>query len=147
MKRLGPRRWLILIAFLLAASVAGLFAVRTVRHAVYWSRHRDESIRPWMSVPYVARSYPVPPPVLYRAINLAPVPHDRRPLRDIDLEQGRTMEALAEDLRNAIGEFRARPIGLRPLPGRSVVSVSAPVLALLVVVVGSSARGSGSGSD
>ncbi|HJQ31104.1 MAG TPA: hypothetical protein VJ866_02940 [Pyrinomonadaceae bacterium] len=116
MKRLGRRRWLILIAFLLAASFAGLFAVRTVRHALYWSRHRDEAIRPWMSVPYVARSYRVPPPVLYRAINLEPVPRDRRPLREIALEQNRPVEALAADLEKVIGEFRAHPERFPPPP-------------------------------
>jgi len=109
MKRLGWRRWLIVLAFLLAASVAGLFAARTVRHALYWSRHRDEAIRPWMSVPYVARSYRVPPHVLYASINLEPLPHDRRPLRDIALEQNRTVEELAAELQNAVAEFRAHP--------------------------------------
>jgi hypothetical protein len=116
MKRLGWRRWLILIAFLLAALFAGLFAVRTVRHALYWSLHRDEVIRPWMSVSYVARSYHVPPPVLYRAINLTPVPHDRRPLRDIALEQRRPVEALAAELQKAIVEFRAHPEPPPPPP-------------------------------
>lgn len=116
MKRLGWRRWLILIAFLLAASFAGLFAVRTVRHALYWSRHRDEVIRPWMSVPYVARSYRVPPHVLYGAINLDPVPHDRRPLREIALEQSRSVEALAATLQSTIVEFRAHPERYPPPP-------------------------------
>lgn len=116
MKRLGWRRWLILIAFLLAASFAGLFAVRTVRHALYWSRHRDEAIRPWMSVTYVARSYRVPPHVLYRTINLTPVPRDRRPLREIALEQNRSVESLAADLQNAIAEFRAHPERFPPPP-------------------------------
>jgi hypothetical protein len=109
MKRLGWRRWIILVAFLLAASFAGLFAVRTVRRAVYWSSHRDEVIRPWMSVSYVARSYRVPPHVLYGAINLEPVPRDRRPLRELALQQNRPVEALAADLQNAIAEFRAHP--------------------------------------
>src|ERR1044071_6743351 len=105
MKRLDRRQWLVLVAFVLAASFAGLFAVRTVRHALYWSRHRDEAIRPWMSVPYVAHSYRVPPHVLYQAINLTPVPRDRRPLRDIALEQGRTAEALADELQKAVADF------------------------------------------
>jgi hypothetical protein len=118
MKRLGWRRWMIVLAFLLAASVAGLFAVRTVRHALYWGRHRDEAIRPWMSVPYVARSYRVPPPVLYRAINLEPAPHDRRPLRDIALEQNRPVEALAAELQGAVAEFRAHPERFPPPPPR-----------------------------
>jgi hypothetical protein len=116
MKRLGWRRWIILIAFLLAASFAGLFAARTVRHALYWSRHRDEAIRPWMSVPYVARSYRVPPHVLYQAINLTPAPRDRRPLRDIALEQNRPVEALAAELQSAVAEFRAHPERYPPPP-------------------------------
>jgi hypothetical protein len=115
MKRLGWR-WVILVAFLLAASFAGLFAVRTVRRAVYWGSHRDEVIRPWMSVSYVARSYRVPPHVLYRAINLEPVPRDRRPLREIALEQNRPVEALAADLQNAVVEFRAHPERFPPPP-------------------------------
>ena len=116
MKRLGPRRWLILIAFLLAASFAGLFAVRTARHALYWNMHRDEVIRPWMSVQYVSRSYRVPPHVLYGAVNLNPLPHDRRPLRDIALEQNRPVETLAAELQNAIVEFRAHPERYPPPP-------------------------------
>jgi len=109
MKTLGWRRWLIVVAFLLAAAFAGLFVARTVRHAVYWSRHRDEVIRPWMSVGYVAHSYRVPPDVLYRAINLNPMPRDRRPLRLIAKEQNRPVEAVTTDLEKAIADFRAHP--------------------------------------
>jgi hypothetical protein len=116
LKRLGWRRWLILIAFVLTASFAGLFVVRTVRHALYWGRHRDEAIRLWMSVPYVARSYRVPPHVLYKAINLTPAPRDRRPLRDIALEQNRPVEALAAELQSAVVEFRAHPERYPPPP-------------------------------
>ncbi|MBV9928482.1 MAG: hypothetical protein JOZ96_25930 [Acidobacteria bacterium] len=115
MRRLGWR-WLIVVAFLLAASFAGLFAVRAVRRAVYWSSHRDEVIRPWMSVHYVARSYRVPPHVLYRAINLEPLPRDRRPLREVAREQNRAFEALAAELQNAIAEFRAHPERFPPPP-------------------------------
>lgn len=117
MKRLGWRRWLIIIAFLLAAAFASLFVVRTVRHAVYWSRHRDETIRPWMSVGYVARSYRVPPDVLYRAINLDPMPRDRRPLRLIAEQQNRPVAAVTADLEKAISDFRAHPEQFPPPHG------------------------------
>ena len=69
----------------------------------------DEAIRPWMSVGYVARSYHVPPPVLYRAIDLNDVPRDRRPLREIAREQNRPVEVLITDLQKAIADFRAHP--------------------------------------
>ena len=102
MTKLGWRRWLILAAFVLAVSFAALFAVRTVRHALYWTHHRDEAIRPWMSVGYVARSYHVPPPVLYRAINLDAVTRDRRPLREIALQQNRPVETVITDLQKPL---------------------------------------------
>jgi hypothetical protein len=98
----GWRQWVAVVAFLLAVFAAGFFAVRTVRHAVYWRQHKDETIRPWMSVPYVSRSYRVPPHVLYQAIGLSPAPRDRRPLREIALEQNRPVNTLILELQDAI---------------------------------------------
>ena len=97
---------MLLAVFLLALVVTGLFAVRAVRRAAYWRTHRDEPIRPWMSVRYVARSYRVPPHVLYEAIRLRPVPHDRRPLREIAREQDRPVDALIKELQEAVKGFR-----------------------------------------
>ena len=107
MKNLRWHQWLVLLVFVLAVVVTGFFAVSTVRRAIYWSNHRDEPIRPWMSVRYVSRSYRVPPHVLYQAIGLAPVAHDRRPLREIAREQNRPVETLIAELQDAI--IHARP--------------------------------------
>lgn len=107
MKKLGWHQWLLLAVFLVALVVTGLFAVRAVRRAAYWRSHRDEPIRPWMSVRYIARSYRVPPYVLYEAIQLQPEPHDRRPLREIAREQNRSVEALISELHEAIKGFHA----------------------------------------
>jgi hypothetical protein len=107
MKKLRWHQWLLLAVFLLAVLVTGLFAVRAVRRAAYWRTHRDEPIRSWMSVRYVARSYRVPPPVLYEAIGVQPALHDRRPLREIAREQNRPVEALINELQDAIKGFRA----------------------------------------
>ena len=98
---------MLLAVFLLAVLVTGLFAVRAVRRAAYWRTHRDEPIRSWMSVRYVARSYRVPPHVLYEAIGVQPELHDRRPLREIAREQNRPVEALINELQDAIKGFRA----------------------------------------
>lgn len=104
----GWKQWLILLAFVLTLTVTSFFAVRTVRRALYWRAHRDEPIREWMSVNYVARSYSVPPHVLYRAIGLPPERgRDRRPLRRIAEEQNRPVEELIAELQNAI--IHARP--------------------------------------
>lgn len=106
LKNLRWHQWLVLLVFVVALVVTGFFAVKTVRRAIYWRNHRDETIRPWMSVRYVSRSYRVPPHVLYQAIGLPPMAHDRRPLREIAREQNRSVEALINELQNAIVHSR-----------------------------------------
>lgn len=114
MRRLTRQQWLVALAFLLALLLTSLFATRMVRRAIYWHYHRDEQIRPWMSVPYVAHSYRVPPRVLYQAIGVTPIPHDRRPLRLLAREQGRPVELLIEELQATITQTRS--INPPPLP-------------------------------
>jgi hypothetical protein len=109
MRKLGWHQWVLLLLFLGALLVTGLFGVRTVRRAIYWRNHRDEQIRPWMSVRYVARSYAVPPQMLYEAIGQEPVPHDRRPLRELAREQNRPVEELISELQKAIVQARLSP--------------------------------------
>lgn len=106
MKKLSGRQWLVLLAFVLAVSLTGLFAVRTVRRAVYWHHHQDEPIRPWMNLGYIAHSYRVPPWVLSEALGLPPKP-DRRPIRVIAREQNRSVAEVTTILQNAI--VHARP--------------------------------------
>jgi hypothetical protein len=106
MRKLGWHQWVLLSLLLVAVFVTALFGVRAVRRAAYWHNHRDEVIRPWMSVTYIAHSYQVPPHVLYQAINLAPVPHDRRPLREIARQQNRPVETLISEVQNAIVHSR-----------------------------------------
>jgi hypothetical protein len=123
-RRLGWQQWVVLGLFLAALVVAGLFGVRAVRRATYWRSHRDVPIRPWMTVPYVAHSYRVPPRVLYEALGMRPVPPpDRRPLRQIAREQNRSVELLISELQAAIARereshpppnVRARPTGGTP---------------------------------
>jgi hypothetical protein len=107
MRKLGRREWILLLFFLVTLAVTGLFAARAYRRAAYWREHRDETIRPWMSVGYVARSYRVPAPVLYQAIGLEPTPHDRRPLREIAARQNRSVDTLISELHDAIVAFRS----------------------------------------
>src|SRR5437763_2833980 len=107
MRRLGWRQWLVVALFLVAVVVTSLLMVRAVRRAAYWRSHRDVPIRAWMSVPYVAHSYRVPPHVLYEALGLRPVPPpDKRPLRVIAREQNRTVGELISELQDAIARER-----------------------------------------
>ena len=106
MKNPGWRQWLVVLAFLFVVTFTGLFAVRTVRRAIYWHHHHDEPIRPWMNLGYITHSYSVPPWVLHQALGLPPRP-DRRPIREIAREQKRSVDEVIGILHNAI--VHARP--------------------------------------
>ncbi len=113
------QKWIVVGALALVVLVTGLFAVRTVRRAMYWRAHHDEVIRPWMSIPYVAHSYRVPPHVLYQALGIPPQLHDRRPLKQIAREQNRPVDGMISVLQNAIAGERTNHPAAPPEPGRS----------------------------
>src|SRR2546423_11499498 len=121
MKSFGWKKWIVVGAFALVVLATGVFAVRTVRRAIYWRAHRDEVIRPWMSIPYIAHSYRLPPHVLYQSLGISPQQHDRRPLRQIAREQNRTVDEVISVLQTAIARERAQqPPGAPPIePARS----------------------------
>src|ERR1044072_8118068 len=116
MKRLSGRQWIAIAALVLVLCVTGLFSVRTVRRAVYWRMHHDEVIRPWMSLPYVAYSYQLPPRALYEALNIPHPPHDRRPIRQIAREQNRPVEEVIKTLQDAIAHSRYQTTPPAPSP-------------------------------
>lgn len=103
------RRRLIVIALV----VVGLFtvssALRAFNHGRRFRERVDEPIQTWMNVPYIARAYRVPPPVVARAIGLSPERRDRRPLREIAQEQGRLPEQLIAEIMAAIEQERVPP--------------------------------------
>ena len=57
-------------------------------------RQVEEPVRAWMSGPYIARSYHLPPYVLYAALRLPATTRDRRPLIDIAGAQHRQVSAV-----------------------------------------------------
>ena len=125
MKNFGWRQWLVVLAFLLVVSFTGLFAVRTVRRAIYWHYHHDEPIRPWMNLGYIARSYNVPPWVLSQALGLPPKP-DRRPIREIARAQNRSVNEVIAILEDAIVHARPPYPPPGPLPLRGKVQKPEP---------------------
>ena len=90
-----------------AQLVQELLPYRTVERARYWRTHHNQPLANWMSVNYIAHSYRVPPPVLYDALKLEPIPRDRRPLAQIAKLQKRSIEEVKKDLEDAIEKFRA----------------------------------------
>ena len=101
------RQWLVLAAFLVVLGFTGHRAFLFTRDAIYWHYHRDEPIRSWMNVDYVAHSYRVPPHVLYMALGLPHRPPDRRPLGEIARAQNRSTDEVRALLQDAI--VHARP--------------------------------------
>jgi hypothetical protein len=99
-------QWLVLAIFLLSAGFTVFKTVHIVRRTIYWQTHRDETIRGWMNVNYVAHSYRVPPYLLYLALGLPDKPPDKRPLRDIAKMQHRSFSKVSAALENAITHAR-----------------------------------------
>jgi hypothetical protein len=120
LRSFGWRQWLVVFLFVLVLGATAWHTTRTVRHAIYWQQHRDEPIRGWMTVGYVAHSYHVPARVLYQALNLPPreprEPRDRRTLRVIARAQGRTLEEISVVLQDAITRARTSPAQTPPPP-------------------------------
>ena len=104
------------MALLAVVLLTGVFAVRTVRRAIYWRAHRDEVIRPWMTLPYVAHSYRVPPRVLYEALKIDHPPHDRRPIKKIAADQHKSVDEIITTLHQAIAQARQQPPSNGPPP-------------------------------
>jgi membrane-associated protein len=101
------QEWLVVSLFLLFAVFTFFKAVDMAREAMYWKTHRDEVIRGWMSVGYVAHSYRVLPDELNMALGLPVKQSDKRPLRKIAHTQHRSLDEIRATLHDAI--IHARP--------------------------------------
>ena len=114
------RQWFLLLGFGLSLAVIIIFAMRSVRLAPH--RRVDEPIRPWMTVPYIAHSYRVPPYILYQALGITAIPSDKRPISVIARLQNRSLENVIVALKDAITHARPpypTPPPLPPEPTRS----------------------------
>jgi hypothetical protein len=105
-------------AFLLAVAAALFFGYRAVHR--WRDRPPDEPIRAWMNIPHIARSYRVPPDVLFQALGLPPKAQDRRPLTVIAREQNRSPDEVITLLQAAIDKERSsRPPPHPPPSGQT----------------------------
>lgn len=105
---------IILLSLGLVASLVLIvvFSMRAVRFAPH--RMVDEPIRPWMTLSYVAHSYRVPSYVLFEALDIPYVSHDRRPLLRIARELNIPVDQVISRLQQAI--IHSRPPYPTPLP-------------------------------
>jgi hypothetical protein len=113
-RKINWQQWLFILGFVVSLVIVVIFALQAFRHA---PRPRvNEPIRPWMTIPYIARSYNVPPAVLYQALNMPRTPRDRRPLSAIASQQKRTVASVIAALQEAIKLARPPYSTLQP-PG------------------------------
>lgn len=82
-----PRRWLAVLAIVVGLALVALFGVRTWRQLQFDARVRSgevqvETLRGWMTLPYIARTYGVPEADLRTALGAPADGHGERSLRD-----------------------------------------------------------------
>ena len=104
---MNPRRWLLGLGLIAALIVTGVSAMRLAHDASRLRAGDDETIRPWMNVPYIAHAYDVPASILFKAVGLPEDARDGRPIMRIAREQQRSVGSVVADLNAAIGAYRA----------------------------------------
>ncbi|HEX5808088.1 MAG TPA: hypothetical protein VFY25_05440 [Anaerolineales bacterium] len=95
------QRTLVLILVAVGAIIVGLYGLRTFR---IWRELKEhaappgfpemsepietdvELIRDWMTIPFIAKLYRVPPPVLYRALGISPRGNQDKSLTQLNEE-------------------------------------------------------------
>jgi hypothetical protein len=97
-------------AFLLACVMTLFFAGRFVVQTVYWANHRNEEVRPWMTVGYVARSWGLDGREIDALAGL-PLPQVKghpQTLSEIAADRGVPVEEVIDAVEAAVAELEAR---------------------------------------
>jgi len=98
------QQWLIVLGLALSLALMVFFTVRAMHFLA--PQRRDEPIRPWMTIPYIAKSNKIPEYVFYQALGIARIPHDRRPLMQIAREQKRPIQDVIKVIETTIVHSR-----------------------------------------
>jgi hypothetical protein len=121
------RRWLIgaLVALaIVGVALAGFSAYRLyARHGhgrpPPGPRQTDVSlIAGWMTVPYVSRTYHVPPQEIFRAVGVPPQGHERDSLNELAAASGRSSDEVVAAVRAAVQTSRTAHPPLGPQSAR-----------------------------
>lgn len=103
------RPWLT-SAFFLACALTLFFTVRFSVQTVYWAAHQDETVQPWMTVGYIARSWDLDGRKI-DAIAGLPLPEEKgrpQPLSEIARDRGVPVKAVIDEVEAAIEALRAQ---------------------------------------
>lgn len=111
-RKFSWRELIFIAGFFISLAITLVFAARAI-HALR-RPSLDESIRPWMSLNYIASSYNLPGYYLYEALGIPYVSHDRRPLSRIARDLNQPVNNIIAALQKAI--VQGRPPNPTPLP-------------------------------
>ena len=95
--------------FTLALILMIFFGVRTVRQAIYWSdpAHHNESVKPWMTVGYIGKSWHLDPRQIDALAGLpAPVAGHPKPLVEIARDRGVPVATVIQEVEAAIAALK-----------------------------------------
>ena len=79
-----------------------------------------ERIRDWMTIPFIAKMYNVPPPVLYEALGISPRGNQEKSLRQLNEEYFRGAPGLVEE------KIKAAVLENMQLPRPTVPTIPVP---------------------
>ena len=101
--------------------VAGTSAMRMFRRprGPLPPRQTDVSlIAPWMTVPYIARTFGVPPDEIFRGVGIARDGNDRKSLNELATAAGRSPDELVAAVQAVVKDFQATHPNPPGKPGR-----------------------------
>lgn len=115
-------RALVILLVLAGAALTAFFGVRVLRMAAQLHRARLRPmpsdvalIRPWMTLPYLARAYRVPEDVLWQGLNIPRDPNRHKTLEALEREYAPGQPgALIEKVRAIIHDYQAQHPTLTP---------------------------------
>ena len=94
-------------ALALSLALTLFFAIRFVIGAVYWSQHREEPIRGWMTVGYIAKSWDLNPRDIDTAAGFPPPQGHPFTLEEIARQRGIPVAEVVAQAEAAVAQLRA----------------------------------------
>lgn len=106
--RQHPVLSIVLACFILVMLV---FAANLARKTIYWMdpAHQAQSIEPWMTPRYIAKSWEVDAPALAAHLGLDPSPGQRPTLEDIAKARGISVEQILAETEAYLAAQSGRP--------------------------------------
>lgn len=113
MRKLIRQRPGLVLAFVLACAVTLFFAGRLVFFTLYWSNpaHQNQTIEPWMTVGYIARSWKLDAPELGNLAGLPQIKGHPQSLAELAASRGVAVAVIIAEVEAAIAALRAKDPG------------------------------------